>query len=64
MFLELTEDKLQEIINSNAKVMVQYGASWCGNCRIMKPKFKNWLLKMKMFHSTMWMQKNFLNQEN
>jgi thiol-disulfide isomerase/thioredoxin len=41
MFLELTEDKLQEIINSNAKVMVQYGASWCGNCRIMKPKFKN-----------------------
>jgi thiol-disulfide isomerase/thioredoxin len=40
MFLELTEDKLQEIINSNAKVMVQYGASWCGNCRIMKPKFK------------------------
>lgn len=20
--------------------MVQYGASWCGNCRIMKPKFK------------------------
>ena len=53
MFLELTEDKLQEIINSNAKVMVQYGASWCGNCRIMKPKFKNWLLKMKMSHSTM-----------
>ncbi len=22
------------------KVMVQYAASWCGNCRIMKPKFK------------------------
>ena len=20
--------------------MVQYGATWCGNCRIMKPKFK------------------------
>ena len=20
--------------------MVQYAASWCGNCRIMKPKFK------------------------
>lgn len=40
MYQELTEDKLQEIVNSNEKVMVQYGASWCGNCRIMKPKFK------------------------
>ena len=20
--------------------MVQYSATWCGNCRIMKPKFK------------------------
>lgn len=40
MFQELTEDNLREIINSNDKVMVQYGATWCGNCRIMKPKFK------------------------
>lgn len=40
MYQELTEDKLQEIVNSNEKVMIQYGASWCGNCRIMKPKFK------------------------
>ena len=40
MFQELTEDNLQEILSSNNKVMVQYGASWCGNCRIMKPKFK------------------------
>lgn len=21
-------------------MVVQYAASWCGNCRIMKPKFK------------------------
>lgn len=40
MFQELTEDKLQNIVNENEKVMVQYAASWCGNCRIMKPKFK------------------------
>lgn len=40
MFLELTEDNLQQIVSENNKVMVQYGASWCGNCRIMKPKFK------------------------
>ncbi len=40
MLQELSEDNLQQIINSNEKVMVQYAASWCGNCRIMKPKFK------------------------
>lgn len=40
MLIELTEDKLQDIVNSNKKVVVQYSASWCGNCRIMKPKFK------------------------
>lgn len=38
--IELTEDNLQEIINSNDKVIVQYGATWCGACRIMKPKVK------------------------
>src|SRR5690606_5832160 len=37
---ELSEDNLQEIINSNDMVVVQYSATWCGNCRIMKPKFK------------------------
>ena len=40
MFLELTEDNLQQHLNEHSKVMVQYAASWCGNCRIMKPKFK------------------------
>lgn len=40
MFLELTEDNLQQYLAENDKVMVQYAASWCGNCRIMKPKFK------------------------
>lgn len=40
MFTELTEDKLGEIIQNSDRVMVQYGASWCGNCKITKPKFK------------------------
>ncbi|SFH11510.1 thioredoxin family protein [Pedobacter insulae] len=40
MFLELSEDNLQQFLEDNTKVMVQYSASWCGNCRIMKPKFK------------------------
>lgn len=38
--IELTEDSLQDLISTHDKVMVQYGASWCGNCRLTKPKFK------------------------
>ena len=37
---ELSEDNLQSIINDHPFVVVQYSATWCGNCRIMKPKFK------------------------
>jgi thiol-disulfide isomerase/thioredoxin len=40
MFLELTDDSLSQYLSAHKKVMVQYAASWCGNCRIMKPKFK------------------------
>lgn len=40
MLLELNEDTLQNVVASNQKVVVQFSASWCGNCRIMKPKFK------------------------
>ncbi|WP_086478188.1 MULTISPECIES: thioredoxin family protein [Arenibacter] len=40
MILELENDNLKEIIDQNKKVVVQYSATWCGNCRIMKPKFK------------------------
>ncbi|MBD8488710.1 thioredoxin family protein [Echinicola sp. CAU 1574] len=40
MLQELDQDNLQEIITQHDKVIVQYGATWCGNCRIMKPKMK------------------------
>lgn len=40
MYKELSEDTLAQIVQENEKVVVQYGATWCGNCRIMKPKFK------------------------
>ncbi len=40
MYTELTTDTLKDIVAQNEKVVVQYSASWCGNCRIMKPKFK------------------------
>jgi thiol-disulfide isomerase/thioredoxin len=40
MFQEIEKDNLAEIVAANETVVVQYAASWCGNCRIMKPKFK------------------------
>ena len=40
MIQELDQDNLQDIIANNETVIVQYTATWCGNCRIMKPKFK------------------------
>ena len=40
MLIELSEDTLQDLVSKNEKVVVQFSASWCGNCRIMKPKFK------------------------
>lgn len=40
MLQELEKDNLAEIVSSEPVVVVQYSAGWCGNCRIMKPKFK------------------------
>ena len=40
MVQELSEDNLTNIVANNKKVIVQFSATWCGNCRIMKPKFK------------------------
>lgn len=37
---ELTTDTLQDEVKNNDLVFVQFSAGWCGNCRIMKPKFK------------------------
>ncbi|MGB5981893.1 MAG: thioredoxin family protein [Nonlabens sp.] len=36
----LDQDNLAEIVANNETVVVQYMATWCGNCRLMKPKFK------------------------
>lgn len=40
MLIELTTDTLKNEIDQHGKVLVQFSAGWCGNCRIMKPKFK------------------------
>lgn len=38
--IELDSDNLKEILDSHEDVVVQYGAGWCGNCRMIKPKVK------------------------
>ena len=40
MLLELNDDTLQEVVANHETVLVQFSAGWCGNCRLMKPKFK------------------------
>ena len=40
MYQELEEDNLAQVVQSNDTVFVQFSAGWCGNCRVMKPKFK------------------------
>ena len=36
--LELKEDNLAQKMDE--RTVVLYGAPWCGNCRLLKPKFK------------------------
>jgi thiol-disulfide isomerase/thioredoxin len=40
MLQELETDTLANIVQEHDTVVVQFSASWCGNCKIMKPKFK------------------------
>ncbi len=40
MLQELEQDNLATIVQDNDVVFVQYAATWCGNCKIMKPKFR------------------------
>ena len=45
MLTELNSDTLKNEIDQHYKVLVQFSAGWCGNCRIMKPKFKKFSIQ-------------------
>lgn len=38
--IELENDNLAEILADKERAFVQFGASWCGSCRMLKPKVK------------------------
>ncbi|WP_281778061.1 thioredoxin family protein [Croceibacter atlanticus] len=40
MIKELDQDNLADVVSQHDNVIVQFSAGWCGNCRVMKPKFK------------------------
>lgn len=47
MYQELNQDHLAQLVEKHETVIVQYAAGWCGNCRIMKPKFKRFASEME-----------------
>lgn len=38
--IELEADNLEEVLAQHSHAFVQFGATWCGNCRMLKPKVK------------------------
>lgn len=40
MFIELQLDNLETVLGQYESTLVMYGAGWCGNCKLLKPKFK------------------------
>ena len=39
--MEITSQELKSKINGGEKILVDFYASWCGPCKVMKPWFEN-----------------------
>lgn len=40
-FIEQTSDDLKELLEVSPKTIVMFGRNGCGNCKLLKPYFKN-----------------------
>jgi thiol-disulfide isomerase/thioredoxin len=40
-FIEQTSDDLRELLEVSPKTIVMFGRKGCGNCKLLKPYFKN-----------------------
>lgn len=38
--IDIDDSNVKENLNQNEKVIVKYYASWCGSCRLIKPKYR------------------------
>lgn len=39
MYINLSDDNLIDVLENSEKTLVMFGASWCDNCKNLKPKF-------------------------
>jgi thiol-disulfide isomerase/thioredoxin len=39
MYINLNDDNLLDVLDKHEKTFVMFGASWCNNCKNLKPKF-------------------------
>jgi thioredoxin 1 len=40
MVIDAQDTNFQALLKENPKVIVKFYTNWCGNCRLLKPKYK------------------------
>ena len=38
--IDIDDSNVKENLSQNEKVIIKYYASWCGSCRLIKPKYR------------------------
>ena len=38
--MDISSDKLKELLDTDAKILVEFYATWCGPCKVLKPIFE------------------------
>ena len=36
-----TDEDVEQLLDENQRVVIMFGATWCGPCKTFKPKFQN-----------------------